>query len=59
MITEIDSIKTAITEDKLFQRAVSDCVLALMRRATVGRSIADATTQLDRLREQFEKVKQP
>ena len=54
--TRLDAIKAATAEDKLFERAVHDAIAAMMRRATVGRSITEAITALDHLREEFERV---
>jgi hypothetical protein len=47
--TDLAAIRAAVTEDKLFQRAVDDVILAVMRH-TVGLSIRDATVALEQLR---------
>ena len=50
--TSLDDID--LSEDALFQRAVDDCFTAFLRRATVGRSMHDATVQLEWWRRKFE-----
>jgi len=56
-ITELHTITDALTEEKLFDRAVSDAIAALMRRAALNRSLVDATVQLDLWRQQFERAR--
>jgi hypothetical protein len=53
MITELGDIKAAITEDKLFRRAVDDAIMAIMR-PLIGLTLAQAIVELDRLRERLE-----
>jgi hypothetical protein len=54
--TELDAIRAAITEDKLFRRAVDDAMLALLQ-PLVGLTIPAAITALDRLREDLERAR--
>jgi len=58
-ITELDAIIDALSDERLFDRAVSDAILALMRRATLNRSLHDAITQLERWRRIFEEGARP
>lgn len=52
--TEIDGIRAVITDERLLERAMLDCVAAMMRVAVLGRSVHDATIALDYWRAQFE-----
>ena len=54
MITELDDIRAAISDDKLLERATMDTIAAMLRHVTVGRSIPDAITRLARLQQTFE-----
>jgi len=56
MITELEAFKATVSEDALFERALNDCIAAMMRCATVGRSIPDAIVELDKLRQDFERT---
>lgn len=58
-VAELDTIKAAISEDRLLQRALSDYVEVLLRRTIIGLSIPDATVALDRLRRQLEEANRP
>jgi hypothetical protein len=59
MITELEDLKAAVSEDKLFQRATLDCIEAMIRFAVVGRSIPNAIVALDLLRQQLERADRP
>ena len=55
--TELDAIRDAVSDDKLFKRAARDCIAAMLRRVRAvraGRSAGDAIVMLDKLRAQFE-----
>ena len=52
---ELDTIKAALTEDRLFERALSDCIAVLLRRTIIGLSVSDATNALDLLRQHLER----
>ena len=54
MITQLDAFKATVDDANLLERATLDCIQAMMRRVTVGRSIAEAIIELDRLRQLFE-----
>jgi hypothetical protein len=56
---QLDTLKAVLSEDKLFQRALGDCVELLLRRTIIGLSIPDATVALDLLRQQLEKANRP
>jgi hypothetical protein len=56
-VIDIRLIDEAIRDDRLLERATMDAIEAMMRFAVLGRSIPSAITELDRLRQQFERAK--
>ena len=56
MVTELDVIRAATSEDKLLERATMDAIAAMMQH-TIGLTVPAAIIRLDQLREEFEKAR--